>query len=352
MTSFRFAASGVSRGVAFDSTGDHLLAWNGKCLEVLRFRGTPDRTELAGHTKGVPLVRFTNSGNKLISLGKDGVFAIWDLETETCKKKNFGATLQCLDIDPQSGLYALPVPDENSSILFLDHSLQTTGQLYHNLGEIISIRYSQDGQYLAASGQEGLRIWQRDESGGFDELAFADERGDGRFVCFTPNDRRAYYAHGGYRVAWVDLPTFEKGEYWTKNILKNGYNSLFVDTRGHLNFVSQPGELQQWQMDGMTPQLVSTLENASFSGSTVHYDRPRDWVLGTTDGRAAIWDLATGRELYEFRNETNTIWSLAMHEDLVAVGTSDGGIAIWHLSEVEEQLKALGFDRRGLNKPN
>lgn len=347
-------------GVQFAGDGSSLLAWNSGGTRILRLHSNTERILTDGHDRGIPTIRFSSDGASLGTCSKDGRFRIWDaasgkLQTEG-ELHGAGA---CIAFHPTAQIVAVGDwgSQKNLKVWRFKPELEELLVLEHELGLICGLEFSPDGTLLAASGDNGLVVWNvevREDSVTCKE-AFRKPGKEDKFLTFEPSGRRVFHADNWFDVKALDVRTFESYELGPRRTatgqrdLLHGWHSLCFGPSGELALVNMASRVETWDIRDMTRggRLHVQHKSPVFSGSSIAVNRKGLLAGVTTPKSVSVLDLTERRLLYTFRQERGTVWALAWSPNgrQLAVGLSDGGLSIWDIGLVERELSALGLDR-------
>jgi WD40 repeat protein len=235
-------------------------------------------------------------------------------------------------------------------------------------GRVHSVAFSPDGEYFAASGDEGASMWirriqlgPRKEDVGF-RLALRTpiQITAAKKVCamvFSPDSELLAWSEDdqpGTAHVW-NLAGGQESLAPPLQISGRFYGIAFYPNSRLLTIVGHDKAAEVW--DVTTRQR--TLRYAGPEHVSTDITRLLDSVALSDDGRWAardvatdlgcaltIWDPETQRLLLKLPEEHGAIWAFAWSPDrsLLAVGTSTGGPVIWNIPKIRQQLAELGLD--------
>jgi WD40 repeat protein/tetratricopeptide (TPR) repeat protein len=229
---------------------------------------------LKGHQGAIKSVHFSIDGKRLVTASADQTARVWDLE-------NSGASIRPLE---RSGLFS-------------------------------DARFSADGQLIATSGIDGVRLWDAANGRLVRQLPARDRAGRSSLsVAFSPTDSRLLAVGGDSYPALWDL------DAGTELARLTGAADL-PDSR--LDVTSGRVTLTAFSPDGK--YLVAAFFSSSPSGSE------RSYFL-------KVWEVATRRLIHRLKAHMSYCYALDFTKDaaLLASGSADGTAIIWSTATWKE----------------
>jgi WD40 repeat protein len=203
-----------------------------------------------------------------------------------------------------------------------------------------SVAISPDGTTLAGSGGfNRLRLWDV-ATGKQRELTCQGVEDYTENVAFSP-DSRLLASAGGKRIRLWDVATGERvGDLDSQGPVRSlAYSPdgklLAATCGGHIRLLHAPTGKEAATLGGPEPKYWSVA--FAPDGKTL--------LSGATNGEAALWDVATGKEVREFPGKDSMrVWSVAFAPDgrTVAVGHEGSMVRVWETATGKEVVAPEG----------
>jgi WD40 repeat protein/tetratricopeptide (TPR) repeat protein len=205
------------------------------------------------------------------------------------------------------------------------NAIQEKNWFQGHQGEVWSVSFSLDGQYLAtASTDSTARLWNLQ---GKQLVEFKGHQGEVWSVNFSPNGQRlATASEDGTARLW-DL----QGKQLVKfKGHQGGVKSVNFSPNGQcLATGSSDGTARLWDLQGN--QLVEFKGHQDWVNSVTFSPNGQYLATASSDDTARLWDLQ-GKQLVEFKGHQDEVWLVTFSPDGQSLATaSSDGARLWDL---------------------
>ncbi len=349
-----------------DNEGHLYLAGPGERTghELRREGADGARDEWApAHRRSIRDLAFSADGALLASAGEDARVQIWNTATgeriqtigecaapaAQASTAEAGAepgveagclagTLFALAFSPDDALLA--VGGQGPRVHMFDVAAGApVGQLVGHLGDISGIAFSPDGRWIATAGSDNVAIlWDAQSLRAVDRLVAHTNMVLG--VAFSPDSRKlATGAWDGTARIW----DVQSGRELLSLLGNGGVVRALAFNPAHGDEVatgSADGVVRLWDTAADPAQGVSEAHEGGVTGLAYAPDGKTLATVGN-DGRLRVWELATGRRLWEAGNEGGVkLQGVAFSPDGKRVAVASDGYAavIYAAATGQEQL--------------
>ncbi|MEW4527069.1 WD40 repeat domain-containing protein [Maioricimonas sp. JC845] len=249
---------------------------------------------LRGHTSPIAAVAFLDSGQTLLSAGRDGNLRFWDIRSGTCHRTmpTVSGKLLAFSLSPDKRLLATAHDDSLVRVWNLNKQ-QLEFVLQGHEGPVSCITFSSDQQQLASGGKDGtIRLWNLEKQGCRHVLPGSHAAIS--CVAFAPDD--ATIAGGDERGT---VCTWSAGS-------------------GH--------QLRTLNRQGSPAAATAVAFSPSNSGLL---------ACTYTDSRLRVWDTSSGDLVLTGERNSVRLTAVAFRPDsrIAATGSKDHSVGIWDLDQ-------------------
>jgi WD40 repeat protein len=291
-------------------------------------------------------IAFSHDGSRVLLGGNQKIFLI-SIQTGseqvfTWKGVSpgaaFPATAMAVSLDDQQ----LVISTYGEAILWDIATGEVSKRFKHSKNYVTDVAFSTDGKWvLTGSEDKNAYLW--DVSTGRNVRQFKHKESV-KSVAFSPNGRHVLTGMFQRGISLWDAET-EK-ELWHLPKI-SGIALAFSPDGTHVMTASglrnpATGDLSPTQFEGL-----EWPEDIAFSADS------KQVLTGSSDNKARLWDVATGRELQRFEGRTNTVKSVAWSRDGKQILTAgyDDKAHLWNthtgqeVRQFQEQGPADGWTR-------
>lgn len=294
--------------------------WDGEKKEQL--------ADLGGENNGAKQVAMSPDGAWLVSINRDGVANLWDVEKKS-QKTTLDRTPKAVETASTDSTDEKPTVPPSSDAPELE--------------AIQGLAYSHDGKWLALAREDGHISIRTAIDGKVhrDLEAFADVASS---VTFSSDSQL------------VAAGSFEK----VIKIWKVDSGELVAELAGHGNWVfgiafssdnktlasaSYDKTVKLWDVAEAKELATLTGHTAGVRAVTFTHDG-KYLISGGSDRTAIVWDLATRKEVATLKGHTAAVRDVACSPDggTVATASEDATIKLWKTADWTERAVAKGAD--------
>ena len=343
--------------VAFAPGGDKcaFASWDRRRLVIHSLLdGTTQ--EVTGRDSSIVSVTFSSTGQ--LAVGRsDGTVDVWNEPyTEPTTFMDHGGAVYGLAFSRDGKRFASGSFDRKIAVRPVNdsHDEQPLWLIGHTR-PVWCVDFSPDGKLLASGGKDHtVRLWDLDQGHAVETLT--EHFDEVRSLCFSPDgDLLATGSRDNTAIIW-DVKT----------------RGVVESLKGHSHNVES---IAFWQSSDelklLTGSADRTLKCWSVKRDDLSHLRLGTWIAGialTPDSstlaawqrrtsEVAVWDLTGRRESRRSIAVGETVWSIAVSQDLIATGGT-GAVRLWSLNEPfdeagvikpqsQEQISALDFSSDG-----
>ena len=316
---------------------------------------TPDQASLPVEVRGRsgpagPVVSLAISPDgRVAALGSaDNSAGLWDLQTGNLLRALSGHTdvVDSVAISPDGRLAATATGGSFDLLKDADLTVKlwdvATGRLLHDLrghtAAVTALAFDPNGRYLASAGRDKMAcLW--DTSDGRLRHALGGHADEVISVAFSPDGRRLA-AGVGFREMVGEAP--DPGPAAVARVWDVATGALaydVIDRRGRMaalafspdgTLLATAGGAGVMLRDAANGRPVRKLWNAAAFAVAFGPGGQR-LLAGCTDGKARLWEVATGRLLHDYEGHPSRPWILTYSPDgrVVATTDADSEVRLW-----------------------
>jgi WD40 repeat protein len=293
------------------------------------FRTTSPKTAFAS-TAG-----FSADGKQLITVTKDGIIKIWEIDTgrEVSALAGWGREPTAIALSPDGTQLALArySPAEIKLVDLSGPMKPTT--LPSSTGHH-TLAFSPDGKHLAVPApQNQIDVWE--VAGLRKAFSLTCPNGYAMDVAFSPNGRWLAASTSSGGTVW-DLDTRELAftvprKAWLARVAFNGDSRLLATAGIHRS-------LQLWDVPSW--KEVRSLVGSNPHPNTAAFSPDGRWLASAagqaqgSSGEIMIWDLATGKQSTAYLGHADRVYTVAYSPDgrQLASASQDSTVKVWDVA--------------------
>ena len=288
--------------------------------------------ELRGRTSQVNSVIYSPEGKTILTANNDGTASIWDIGNWTVITELMGHTgpVRRATFSPDGE--KIITASDDATVRVWDSEGNPLGVISdHYSGTITTLEFSSDGKLLVAASSNGIGyLW--DISSGKSPLIL-DNITD---AVFCPNSKSIVaHSRSGPASVWDAITGQRSLE------LRLVTNSSEEERVSVTSLACNPnsrsaaigyddGSVRVWDIGN--GQVVKELIGHTFWVSSIAFSPDGQWVLAASrDKTARIWETTTGRRIAEFRGHTGLLNTANFSPDgkLIVTASDDGTVRVW-----------------------
>ena len=346
-----FKAKGMVMGVDFSPDGDTLLVSSMDQFVRLYDRQTGEEIRSIPLTDWAWQAAFSPDG-KFVLTGSDiGLVRVWDVQPQPHLPVFIGHTdaISAASFSPDGQLLA------TSAIDGLRLWQSSTGQLLRNLpeaGSASGTEFSADGRYLLSGNLTGVATMWNVETGRAQRQFIHPSIFQIYDMAFSPDGRSIMTAGTGPGTG-DDLPE----TIWVWDLRHTAEPALKINTGGHPIFQAVFSPDGQYILGAVGNEPVARLWEAKTGSLVREFTGHEDVVLdaafspdgkiiatSSSDNTVRLWNAQTGQEIRQFLGHIEAVWGVEFSPDgkTLLSGSLDGTVRLWDMETGKELRRMVG----------
>jgi WD40 repeat protein/transcriptional regulator with XRE-family HTH domain len=299
--------------------------------------------QFTGHTGGVMDVAFAPDGKTLLSGGFDATARVWDVQTgaELRRLTGHDAWIWGVAYSPD-GRYALTGADDDSARLWDLQLMDGLPVFRGHVGLVQALAYTPDGAHVLTGGQDHtVRLWDaltgepvQTFKGHTDTVGGVAVSPDGRYVLTSSEDKtaRLWDAQSGLELSRFSRPIYPMSKV-----------AFSPDPRFALASGAN-GDEGTWMLEAGTGREIRHF--AGGSGPIAISPDGKYLLLGTEEGSARLWEVATAAPLRQFGDAARVVNAVAFAPNgkFVITGSTDNIVQSWDVRTGTEIRRFIGHN--------
>ena len=292
---------------------------NGTVVVCDTATGRPIAQHGSAHASPISAMTFSGDGFKLVTADVEGTIKIWEDARKLTSKsaasmtlKGHEAAITHVGFSPAGKQLVSTSADKTARVWDMDHTGAAIRVLERSRAGCSVVRFSPDGQLIAAAGGNSLRLWDAATGKLVRELSAADK---GRIfsVAFSPTDNRLLaVGYGGEAdVSHVVL--------WD------------IDAGTELARLPGATDLADFRLDENTGAVGALAFSPDGKYLVAGFGSPYMYATRGSPNPLKVWEVATRRLIRRLSGHTGYCVSLDFSQDgtRLASGSRDGTAIIW-----------------------
>ena len=281
----------------------------------------------------------------LLAGGTDGFLAAWSIGSgqRTRDFTGYDSVVDSLDISPDGRRIAV-CSWRRPGVSLFDVEGGALSVTHETAAYVRSVRFSPDGQWLAAGTEDGtLYLWPAGQTGEARTISTGDKAIYD--VAFTPDGTRLAAGGGNWREPAPGFLQLWRTSDWSEVAQLAGSShavrALSFNSNGtHLASAEEGGQLIVWDLATFSPAV--RLQNTSGARPLAFAPDGTQVAAGLHDGTIAVWDVARGEVVRRFQSEDDPFGlAYSAEGDVLFSISGETRIEIWPVRESGSTIESI-----------
>ena len=321
--------------VEFSSDGKDITIGSLNSIKLLDSISGKEIKTFGGNVNIEFFVALSPNGKNIIS-GGINTLSQWNKGTMLKRLKGVDYSAYYVKFSP-SGQYIITL-NRKSTIELWDVSTGKVIKTFRGHSDIESIAFSPNGQYIISGSKKSIKLWNIETGEIIKEV-----KGTGSSIGFSPNGK--YITSGswdGTIKLWnIESPNEIKvfrGHTASVSVVAFSSNNKYIISG------STDNSIRLWDI-ATGKELKVFKGHIDFVRSVLFINNDKYIVSGSLDNTIKLWDVSTGKEIRTFRGHSAWVCSVSVSPDgkYIISGGWDGTIKKWDIKTGKELVSMISF---------
>jgi WD40 repeat protein len=290
-------------------------------------------------------LRLSADGGNLLAGGTDGFLAAWDVTSGRRARDltGYDSVVDSLDISPDGRRIAV-CSWRRTGVALFDLETGALPVTHETAAYARSVRFSPDGQWLAAGTEDGtLYLWPTGQTGEARTISTGDKAVYD--VAFSPDGTWLAACGGDWRQPAPGFIRLWRTSDWSQAAQLTGHEHAvravsFNSAGTQLASAAEDGQLIVWDLASLSPAV--RLQNSAGARPLAFSPDGTQVAAGLHDGTIAIWDMARGEVVRRFQSEDDPFGlAYSAEGDLLFSTSGEPRIEIWPVRDSGSTIESI-----------